>query len=210
MPIGWLRGAGSWLIHAVLRSTLSPTSGNSQMTASRIRAGPSGIRRPCSQLRTNAGANPNLAANWAWLRPGADEPRAGGRGAPRRCGCGDRRLVRAQLLPQFDQPRTAGAGLGSRRRGLRRLDAGSILDGVRKSKMTLAILPRSANPLAKTVIWAADRTRAPGISLSTGRVRCTGGRGIWPSSSGRCDIPAGGESCSAGGGESSLSRATPS
>jgi hypothetical protein len=39
------------------------------MTASRIRAGPSGCVRPCSQFLTVAGVNPNRAANWDWLRP---------------------------------------------------------------------------------------------------------------------------------------------
>jgi hypothetical protein len=39
------------------------------MTASRTRVGASGRDRPCSQLRSVAGGNPNFVANCAWLSP---------------------------------------------------------------------------------------------------------------------------------------------
>src|SRR5947207_15419431 len=39
------------------------------MTARRMREGPSGRVRPCSQFLTVAGLNPNRTANWDWLRP---------------------------------------------------------------------------------------------------------------------------------------------
>jgi len=50
-----------------LGKTSSTTSGCFAITASNTRAGPSGLYRPCSQLRSVAGAKPNFSANCVWL-----------------------------------------------------------------------------------------------------------------------------------------------
>jgi hypothetical protein len=50
-------------------STSCTISGCRAMTASNVRAGSSGVSRPCSQSRTVLTLSPNTRAKLAWVRP---------------------------------------------------------------------------------------------------------------------------------------------
>ena len=81
-------------------------SGACAITASSARAGPRGMRLPCSQFLMVSTGTPSRAANSIWVRR-APAKLANRRGRCRLCGCNERHRWRQRKLPsipQFDDP----------------------------------------------------------------------------------------------------------